>query len=380
VYKIAGGSLKAFFRFRRRRGIRGVVLITALFFMVLIGLIAFAFIDLVPSELRTALFDVNRTNSYYIAYGSAQGLSSWLRTQEDLGNIPTSGLTVSSTPVGDPVNWPKDYVVNQGDVPGLITTTYDHQGNPDSSWSESAILSADANTAAGLTPHIYKFHVQLYRYGLLKFTADYILQQQTFAKYGFFVNNYPGFGEYQAGPLAAGGNQFYGEFHINGPMPLEITNNLFGGAYTPMAAPIHGLLTFTQATANAGSDGVAYQTAEKPFNGVGTENTVLSGGVTYGDYSIMCTKGKPAIQQVPQVSMPQTDTTQVLPIAKGAYFGRNSFSDTFPATIPASVNLPWSATAPGSALSGIYIKGDVRQMQLNVAASFSPVTTPFSWV
>ena len=46
---------------------KGIVLLTAMFFVTLLSLLAFAYITLVPTELLSALQDTNRTQAFYLA-------------------------------------------------------------------------------------------------------------------------------------------------------------------------------------------------------------------------------------------------------------------------------------------------------------------------
>ena len=360
------------------RKIAGIVLLFTMFFMILIALMAFAFMELVPSELRNAFYDFNRSQSYYVSQSAIQGMSTWLRYQEDQGFIPTASLV--GVPTGDP-DWPMGYVVPPAIVPGLITTINDSAGNPDTSWSSTITLYSDVNTTAGISPHTYRVRVQTSRAYVSTFTSEYVVQQTTFAKYGFFVGNLPNSGYYPAGP-SSGWGQYYGEFHVNGYMPLMVQSDLFSGRFTPAAAPIHGLMTFTQSRANAGNDSVYYQSGTVPFNGSGSELQVHSGAGNFGAYSLLMAQGRQAIQVVPHVEMPKTDVSSELPLARGAWFGRHSAADSLSSvSIPTGVNLPFQINSNNATMAGVYIKGDVQKMKLNVASSFTaPNNTSLNFV
>lgn len=283
---------------------KGIILLMSMFFVTLITLLTFAYINLVPTELLSALQDTNRTQAFYLANGVTQGLAAWLRNQHDLGYVPTSTMTGTNT--SDP-NWPMSYPIDSTIVPNLISTTLDSSGNADASWSEVITLYTDVNTTAGFTPHTYKIHMDVRRDKSSKLVCDYILQQSTFAKYGFFVDQPPAGGYYPVGPSTTKGYGTYsGEFHINGAMPLYVQPDLFGGSYVTTQAPLKGLLTFTTSTSNKGSDGVNYQSSTVPFDSSGNELTVKTTAGNVGAYSLLASKGKGAIKAVLFVPMPMT--------------------------------------------------------------------------
>jgi hypothetical protein len=338
---------------RRSKSRKGFAILLSLFFMVLFSLMGMAYLNLVPYELQAARHQARRDQAMLMTQASLQGVWAWLRYAEDTTGNPLANLTGTSS--GD-ANWPTAYRLdtnpNLGQIPGLVVSPLDANLNTNSDWVCRLTLYPDLATINGSNLHSFRLRSVASFRGTDCYSADYLLKQDTFAKYGFFVDSLPNGGFYTAFR-----DDFYsGEFHINGKMPLYVGSNLFSNFLHPV---FDDKITFSQKTANSGNDGIAYQTGTTPFDGSGNEIIDANGK---GRYSEMLSNGIAAIQPGAEVALPKPNGTE-LPYAKAAWFGRNSALDSLSSqTIPAGLTLRNNS----GTLSGLYVKGDVRSLDLKV--------------
>lgn len=334
---------------------RGVALLLAIFFEVLLYALAAALILLVPVELTSARRDHMRAQSYYFSNGLAQMVTAWLCYSEDVSGNPLLGLTSEST--GDAV-WPARYRLKSPEVPGLVPQFVNSSGGLEPAWKADLFLYPDAATLAGGAPHLFKLRVVASMDGYPTTAHEFVLHQQTFAKYGFFVDKLPNNGYY----TAMVDDVYEGEFHVNGKMPLKVDAKLFSAFVAPV---FRGKLSFTQAEATNPYDAIAYQSgSSKPFDGSGNTITDIDGK---DRYSKLLGLGRAGIKLERDVPMPLTNPTTELPLAKAAWFGRNSASETLSSvTIPAGINV--NRLSDGTP-TGVYIRANLREMTLDVQDS-----------
>lgn len=349
---------------------RGFALLVTLFFMILFSMLGFAYLNLVPFELQAARHQVTRDKASLMAQAAMQGTWNWIRWKEENSNNssanPASDLDVSTNPNATDVNWPKYYDLNSSNnsakIPGLITAPINSDGSIDSDWSCKIKLYPDIPTLNGDSIHSFRIAVTAAYRNKDLYAAEYIIRQETFAKYGFFVDKLPNGGYYSADK----DDNYSGEFHINGPMPLKSNNNLYSSSYSyPDKAVFQGTLSFSQSTNNAGNDGIKYISGSAlPFNGSGVEQ--FDAGI--GRYSRLFRNGKSDIKIGAEVPLPsaKVDSSNNLldpAYAKAAWFGRNLSSDNLStATIKTGLNI----RQQDGVLSGLYIKGDVRSIDMKV--------------
>ncbi len=329
-----------------------MALLLAIFFEVLLYLLAAALILLVPVELTSARRDHVRAQSYHFSSGLAQMVTSWLCYAEESNGNPLQGLTGQST--GD-VAWPARYRLKSPEVPGLNAQFLTQAGSLDSAWKADLFLYPDATTLDGGGPHLYKLRVVASLDGYPTTAHEFVLQQQTFAKYGFFVDKLPNNGYY----TAMVDDVYEGEFHVNGKMPLKVDAKLF----SQFAAPVfRGRLSFTQADPANPFDLITYQSgSSKPFDASGNTITDSDGK---DRYSKLLSLGRAGIQLEGDVPMPLTNPSTELPLAKAAWFGRNTVSDSLGAvSIPAGISI--NTLSDGSP-AGVYIRANLREMTLGV--------------
>lgn len=337
---------------------RGIALLVTMFFMILLSLMSLAYLELVPFEQRSAAHRNTREQGKYVSQTAVQSVWAWLRYAEDTTGNPLSGLTGVDTGNTGAGKWPKEYRLdvnpNRSQIAGFMNTIQGSNAAPVSDWASEVYLYPDTNTLNGGSPHVFRLLTIAKRNGQKMYACEYVLQQQTFAKYGFFSDFLPGGGYYPAFK-----DDYYdGEFHINGKMPIYVGNNLFTNFVKNV---FNGGLSFSSSTTNAGNDGIAYQTSTVPFDGTGAEITDADGK---GRYSKLVAGGKSGIKLGGIVPMPKTNTSTELGFAKAAWFGRNSANDSLSSqAIPAGLTV--RDTGSG-VLSGIYIKGDVRDLKLDV--------------
>lgn len=334
---------------KKRR--RGIALVIALFFQMMLFAIVLAFFKLIPLELTSARTDHVRYQAYYMNNSMLQAVWAWLRYMENTNTNPLTGL--NSTATGDP-NWPQKFPLTSTNVPGLVCAILNPDGTTNTDWSADVSLYPDVSTLAGNSPHVFKLRVVSRSSGLPVSACEYLLLQQTFAQYGFFVDKLPSAGYYTANPT----DVYEGEFHVNGKMPLMVSSSLFTNFISPV---FRGKLSFSQADTTNPYDSINYQSGSaKPFDANG--NTITDADGT-DRYSKMFSLGRSAIKLGNDIGIPATNPATERPQAKAAWFGRNSLADTLAnANIPAGVNLN---TLSDGTLAGIYIKGNVRDMQLD---------------
>lgn len=326
---------------------RALALLVALFFEMLLFLLVMAFFQLVPLEFTSARREHTRAQSYYFGNAMAQAISAWLSHSEDISGNPLQGLSGEST--GN-VAWPRRYALTSANVPGLQPHPLDSRD-----WSARLWLYPDTRTEAREGPHVFKLRVISDYQGQAISAHEYLLQQQTFAKYGFFVDRPP-----QVGFYTAMRNDVYeGEFHVNGKLPLYVDPTLFSSFVAPV---FRNEVSFTRADSANPFDGITYQSGSaKPYDAAGNPIVDADGR---DRYSKLCTLGRAAIRLENDVPMPSTDLSTDPPLAKAAWFGRNSRADSLAtAAIASGVNL---RRLEDGTLSGVYIRGDVREMVLGV--------------
>ncbi|MBS2038894.1 hypothetical protein JST97_28185 [bacterium] len=328
----------------------------SLFFMVLFSILSLAYMHLIPGELRSATHRNLRDQGFYFTQAGAQEVWAWLRYAEDTTGNPLANLTLTSNT--NDANWPKLYRLdtnpNRSQVPGLAINLLQPDGSADLDWAQEISLMPDQNTLNGGSPHVFQLKMTARFRGQVVYSDSYLLRQNTFANYGFFVDKLPSGGFY----TAFRDDNYTGEFHINGPMPLYVGSNLFSNFVKPVFG---GIVSFTVPTTNAAGDGVAYQTGTVPFDSSGIE---LIDSDNIGRYSKLASSGRAAFRLGGEIPMPKTQANTESAQAKAAWFGRNSAQDSLASqTIPTGVTL---RDTGGGVLSGIYVKGDVRDLNLSV--------------
>lgn len=335
----------------RRSKNRALALLLAMFFEILLFLLILAYFELIPPELTSARREHLRTQAYYLSLAMVQAAWSWLSRVEDTGGSPLQSLTAENT---GSLSWPRRYRLDSSSIQGFAPS-----GEATAlGWSADVWLYPEVDTEAGNSPRVFKLRVESAWQGQTVATHEAILRQQTFAKYGFFVDRPPASGFY----TAMRDDVYEGEFHINGPLPLYVDSRLF----TNFVAPVfRDRVSFTQADVGNPYDGIKYQSGSaKPFDASGNTVTDADGR---DRYSKLCSQGRAGFRLETDVAMPATDAGSELPLAKAAWFGSNSSTDTLAsAGIPAGLTLRRGASGE---LTGLYIRGDVREMTLDVQNS-----------
>lgn len=338
---------------RLARNKKGLALLVAMFFEVVLFMLVLSFFRLVPVELTSARRDHVKAQSYYFSNAMAQQVWAWLCYAEESTGNPLTHLTGSNT--GDAI-WPRVYPISHPEVPGFLPQVLlSGGGSPNADWTAQVDLYPDPNTEAGYGPHVFRVKVVSIFSGQPISAHEYLLYQQTFAKYGFFVDKPPSSGFY----TAMVNDVYEGEFHINGKLPLYVDSKLFSNFVTPV---FRGDVTFTAPQTTNPWDSVNYVSGSaKPFDSAG--NVIVDADGT-DRYSKMFASGRSALRLESDVAMPRTDTNSELPLAKAAWFGRNARTDSLAAaSIAPGLNL---RRLDEGDLSGLYIKGNVREMILDV--------------
>jgi Tfp pilus assembly protein PilX len=362
---------------------RGVALLVALFFMVLLSLMGFAYVQLVPQELNSALHEEKRVQAQMATTAVAKSVSAWLRQAEDTGTI-TGNLTTSAGLVIDTAanattttaQWPLCYRLdapaNSVPMAGFVSSVVTAGGVKDANWDCAVYLYPSADTVAGKTPHCFKLRCKttatnqasLIAAGRDVYESEFVLQQDTFATFGFFVDKLDPGGYY-----TATSSDFYsGRFHVNGKMPLGVDNTIFADSFDGQSV-FAGRLSFTEDSDDkyhpgSVSDGINYNFGggKTPYDASGNSIGTMANTTTYDKYSRMTVNGKADIFKTKEIPLPKTDTTTPLGYAKGAFYGRESSIDPWPPTVaPASGA---SVNVTDGKLGGIYVKGDLRDVKM----------------
>lgn len=314
---------------------RGSALLLAIFFMTTIGLLAVAYIRLIPSEL----FAARRTNfdiqGYYAADAGLVQALAWLEEAINQGHEPLNSAQAGSYPTS-------------GSIPGT-------------EWTYTISITGDAQTYPNsdptVTPRFYKIVTTSVLLGRVQRTLTSWVAQDTFAKYNFYNEQAD-----TGGWLVAGLNYFTGPLHLNkGKMRLSIPSNFWTGSSPVMFqgdVTAVDAQTYTVNGSNQLIDGVEYIDNNRPYD-------ITTGVNNATRYNKLSTGGRDGFK-IPskEVKMPGSSSN----LADAAWFGRsdpagNGLADPDVPAMAAGVYI--NKDASNNALGGIYISGDVERMRLN---------------
>ncbi len=330
-----------------RKSNQGSILLLTLFFMILISLLAVAFWKIIPVDLHSAQRHKDDTRAYYAADAGVVDTMGFLSAATTAGNVDQlfadSGSTDSA---GD------KFITRTGKLDGIDWTatvtpgpdTYGHHAM--TSQNPLRVYRIDCTALIGPTK---------YR------SVTAWLSQDSFAEDNWLVGQ------------GAGGNALWlnfatfrlgGSYHTNDYLRLNIPTSAWWSQMVGSA--VGGSLTSSKngkTQDERAKDGVLYNNWDAsmlPFDS--------SGGAVQGRYEKISAKGKTGIQAgVAEKTLPSsTDSvafgawgaTPPVPgtlAASGAVFGSNS--------VNVRIN---GATAGGDAKNGLFIEGNVDQIDLDL--------------
>jgi hypothetical protein len=296
----------------RRRARSGSALLLAIFFLVVLFLLAQAFHALLPTELTSALRFNTDTHAYFVADAAIEDTVAYVEHELENGRelVLSSGASLTrSGSLGD--------------------------------WSWSAVIEPDPQTPPrGFNPlRNYKVTATASQGGRAYRRITTWLGQQSFAKFAFYSDKVP---SYLYKPV----DQFHydGPFHTNDPLTLYVPPGFYRSGLPPTFTS-----TVTTATAHPGSpDGIAYAgPGGPPYDGAGNPNTSL--------YDKIYTGGREAVRSpVRSIEMPP-NTDALMHAALG------DLTITPPSSVGVHVN---TASGSNQVAGGVYIVGNVDSMVL----------------
>lgn len=326
---------------------RGSILVLTLFFMILISFFAIAFWRLIPVELHQANRHKLDTAAYYAADNGVADTMLWLAERTRQGNIDPVFNNGAITRTGTLDGWTWTVRV----VPGPETF-----GSPGVT-SPNPIRCYRLESVASLGNRKYR-----------KVTVWSL--QRSFAEYGWYFDKFASGTELW---LNLANFRLDGRYHTNEQMLLYTNGNGFSwsgdAAFSDKAT--FRLRTTSGVSGLGDVDGVRYNTwtsASLPYS-------TTNGSPVPGRYERISTQGLLGLQSTSQINMPQSSDD----VRKGAW------GETLPGTLSSGdaifgssgVNAHVNADLGGDANAGIYIEGNVDQVEYRlVNASGGVVSQP----
>lgn len=295
---------------------RGSGLLLAMFFLILLLVMATAYMQLIPTELTSAK-----------------------RTQFDIQGAyaADAGLIAAIAYMEEEITNGREPVISAAGYTSPVKTI--HSGK----WDYKFTIIPDAETPP-LGPNsqrIYKVTSDAVLDGRSYRTVEAWVAQDTWAKYAFFMET--GFGGWMGVT-----DRVTGPMHSNEKLKISVPS---GFNYDAMTQPTFlGETTFSQIQAGS-ADGVEYD-RNPPYSWTGAKNA----------YNQMLAGGRDDLHSETVKKMPTNQNS----IGKAAWFG-NTYSGSVP-------TVPSNGITMNSGSTGVYIKGNVDEMYLSVDANGNSVT------
>ncbi len=312
-----------------RKDNRGSGLILAFFFLILLSMMAVAYMNLIPSELtsaKKAQFDIQ---AGYAADAGVVAAIAYLEEKLIGGTEPLTSPSYTS--------------------PEILMS-----GGP---WTYQFTILPDAETppAGPSTNRIYKITSKADLNGHTRRTVDAWVAQDTWGKYAFFMEK--GFGGWM-GIL----DKVTGPMHSNEKLKISVPSGLnYDTAFRDVLGnpepTFMGETTFSDA--HGSSDGVQYGPSndnDAPYK------WAAKPGATRNAYSEMLAGGRDDLHREDLKKMPTNQNE----LGKAAWYG-NTYSGNVPTGSPAE------KVTMNAADSGVFISGNVDEMILSVVADNSIV-------
>lgn len=324
---------------RRRRARRGAALPTALALLLFMGIFGAGLLNLVGGSLKMAQRTDDTAEALNMADGGLDLAMSWFSQQ----GTPPDGAAVQF-PSGN------QFFGTSGTIPHPFSTTADGSSlkvritwdvTNTGSVQKRYVVDSTATTAGGATVTVRAY-----------------VQQSSFGKYAVFLDSTPA-GAYWASGL----NVFDGPVHSNnsdGGNPATangaLNNVVWGDGTTATAKPV-----FTY----QGND--AFTVSGPSVNWMRNSYGSVSAPTSEAEWRMIATGGSGSIQTgVPMISMPASSAArqyaalgQAVPPPPGDSSPPGGLPSAFGVTVP-------SSGGNGPTTGGMYIHGDVQQMNLSV--------------
>lgn len=328
----------------RRQKVRGSILLLTLFFLVLISLFAVAFWKIVPVELHSAQRHKDDTRAYYAADAGVVDTIGWLGAATIAGNVDqlfADNGVLNAT--GDRV------ITRTGDLGGVRWSTTITPGPGTYGYHD---------TSSPNPIRVYKLEATASLAGKKYRSVSAWISQDSFAKRNWMVGQGA---QGNALNLNFATFRLGGDYHTNDYLRFNIPNSNF---WSNTQAAVGGTMSSAVSYASNTADGVIYNSwAESllPYN-------PSNGASISGRYEKISAAGRSGIQTgIGTLSLPaNTDS-----VAFGVWGGTPPAIGTQPANTAmfgsSSVNLRINGATPGSeARNGLYIEGDVGQIDLDL--------------
>ncbi len=296
-------------------------MILAIFFMMVISFMAYAYLGLVPSELRSANRFALDNEGSLVADAGIQDTMAWLRQELDANREPFPSMTSAS------------YTEDRNGTLG------------DWTWRVHVMCEAQTYPRGGATAgRIY------FMRSIASYQGTPVRQVETWVQTGESLARWAWLLDSSVPNLTAFPERFEGPVHVNGSLGLINLTSIYG---------IGGLPVFKSGVEVSGvnltPDGVSYDS--NPYDAMGNPIPAR--------YNLIYQGGRPGLSTgVAKVEFPNNAAPQ----AKAAWN-----NGAFPTT--PGVYLNQSATIPGTLGAGVYIVGDVDEMVLAVDGGNNSVMT-----
>jgi hypothetical protein len=324
---------------------RGSILLLTLFFMVVISLFAVAFWNIIPVELHSARRYKDDTRAYYVADAGVVDCLAFLEKETTAGNVD-------------------QHFADEGSYDGNHDLALTRTGELDG-WDWSATITPGPGT--------YGYHdtsspnpIRVYR---VESTAS--RGNQKYRSVSAWVSQDSFGGKNWTVNAGAKGNDLWlnmatfklgGDYHTNDYCRINIPNSSF---WNNRSAAVGGKITFATPYTDNHADNVIYMNWDSsllPYN----PDTGASVGTRYQKITA---HGQDGIQLIEPLTLPaNTDS-----VAFGTWGGdppAGSLASSGAIFGSAGVNARINGATPGGeARNGIYIEGDVSQIDMDVVNS-----------
>ncbi|MBI3927153.1 MAG: hypothetical protein HY319_16575 [Armatimonadetes bacterium] len=331
---------------RPHREDRGSALLLAIFFLVLLFLLASAFLALVPSELHAAQRHLNDTSAFYAADAGVVDTIEWLEQEVEAGTLDSHFSMGSGNPFvrsGTLDNWEWEVEIH-----------------PDS-------LTFGSTSALVPNPlHIYRLEVTASLWERDYCRVEAWVTQASFADKAYFVDRMPTNLWLNLATL-----DIEGDYHTNGTLMMSVP----GGFYNqPTDPPFKGKVTFAEKTDHPTLgfvDGARYNSwTNLPYDAQAVPIDGRYEKLVAGGRSRMVYASEP-IEMPPNSGVIATAAWgSTAPPPGSVTQGEFALPIHSPSGSPNPVKVRVNPSATGGPYptleNGIYVEGNLQQMRLEV--------------
>ncbi|MBI3924125.1 MAG: hypothetical protein HY319_01160 [Armatimonadetes bacterium] len=322
------------FAYRSATRKKGSILLLALFFMVILFLIALAMFKLVPTEFQAAHRSKVDLMAHYVANAGVRNAVAWL--EQKMRDFDASGdITVLP-----------DYSTDGTDYPNIETYLaggYDPTPFASDEWSYTLTVTADQSTQSevpNFAPKVFRIRSIAFLRGEPIRQVDVQVRQASFAAFAFFTDNFDGGAKF----VIDGETGIRGPVHTNDYLRFEVNSAVWDDddAEPYFLDEVTHSSIFSSSDPN--SDGNEYLGGQEPWDAVGPIDS---------RYAKLFEEGRNALKLKEYIQLPSSSSS----------LGELAFGDStgFP-----SIGGVYVSEDSGKVKAGAYIKGDLELMHLRL--------------